>query len=67
MKMNTFAYLLMEEKRKFFVVLSDVRNTIYKRDIDEAIPLNSASIPQAVAEAAGLGYRIQNASDPFCR
>lgn len=67
MRMQTFAYLLMEEKRKFFVVLSDVRNTIYKRDIDEAIPLMSASIPQAIAEAAGMGYRIQNANDPFCK
>ena len=67
MKMQTFAYLLMEEKRKFFVVLSEVRNTIYKRDIDEAIPLMASSIDQAVLEAASLGFRISNAKDPFCK
>lgn len=67
MKMNTFAYLLMEEKRRFFIVLSEVRNTIYKRDIDEAIPLVASNIDQAVAEAAGMGFRIQNAKDPFCK
>lgn len=67
MKMQTFAYLLIEEKRKFFVVLSSVRNIIHKRDIDEAIPLSAASIEHAITEAAGLGYRIQNAKDPYCK